>query len=97
MEGLDAAVASPALRGVIAQLARETMGLLDISRPFARGVRDMRLALEVGVIQALAEDLCRGLMVRDPLSQTVHHDKAKMGVIALGALLRTGLQRLGRR
>jgi squalene synthase HpnC len=97
VEALDAAVASPALRGVISRLARETMGLLDISRPFARGVRDARLALEVGVIQALAEDLCRGLMIRDPLSQRVHHDKARMGAIALGAMLRTGLKRLGRR
>ena len=97
VEALDAAVASPALRGVIAQLARDTMALLDLSRPFAGGVRDARLALEIGVIQALAEDLCRGLMVRDPLSQTVHHGKARMGAIALGAMLRTSLSRLGRR
>ena len=97
VEALDAAAASPALRGVITQLARETMGLLDISRPFARGIRDGRLALEVGVIQALAEDLCKGLMVRDPLSQKVHHGKGRMGVIALGAMLRTGLSRLGRK
>jgi squalene synthase HpnC len=95
VEALDAAVASPALRGVIRALAEDTMRLLDISRPFARGIRDGRLALEVGVIQALAEDLCRGLMTRDPLSQAVHHDKAKMGAIALGAMLKTSLARLG--
>ena len=97
VEALDAAVATPALRGVIAQLARDTMGLLDISRPFARGIGDARLALEVGVIQALAEDLCKGLMVRDPLSQSVHHGKVRMGAIALGAMLRTSLARLGKR
>ena len=97
VEALDARAASPALRGVIADLARDTLRLLDISRPFARGIRDGRLALEVGVIQALAEDLCAGLMVRDPLSQKVHHDKARMGAIALGAMLRTGLSRLGKR
>ena len=95
VEALDAPVASPALRGVIKALAEDTMGLLDVSRPFARRIRDGRLALEVGVIQALAEDLCRGLMVRDPLSQTVHHDKAKMGAIALGAMLKTSVSRLG--
>jgi squalene synthase HpnC len=95
VEALDQPVASPALRGVIKALAEDTMRLLDISRPFARKIRNGRLALEVGVIQALAEDLCRGLMVRDPLSQTVHHDKAKMGAIALGAMLKTSFARLG--
>jgi squalene synthase HpnC len=97
VEALDEPVASPALRGVIKALAEDTMRLLDLSRPFARRIRDGRLALEVGVIQALAEDLCRGLMVRDPLSENVHHDKAKMGAIALGAMLRTSVSRLGGR
>jgi hypothetical protein len=80
---------------VIRDLAADTMRLLDVSRPFARRIRDSRLALEVGVIQALAEDLCKGLMVRDPLSQVVHHDKAKMGAIALGAMFRTSVARWG--
>jgi squalene synthase HpnC len=97
VEALDAPAASPALKGVIRDLAQDTMRLLDVSRPFARGISDGRLALEVGVIQALAEDLCRGLMVRDPLSQVVHHDKAKMAAIALGAMFRTSLARFGGR
>jgi len=95
VEALDAPAASPGLRAVIKALAEDTMGLLDVSRPFAKRIRDGRLALEVGVIQALAEDLCRGLMTRDPLSQTVHHDKAKMGAIALGAMVKTSMARLG--
>jgi squalene synthase HpnC len=95
VDALDAPAASPALRGVIRVLAEDTMRLLDISRPFARKIKDGRLALEVGVIQALAEDLCRGLMARDPLSQVVHHDKAKMGAIALGAMFKTGVSRFG--
>lgn len=95
VEALDDEAASPALRGVIAALARKTMSLLDVSRPFARRIKDGRLALEVGVIQALAEDLCKGLMVRDPLSQTVHHDKPKMAAIALSAMVRTSLARFG--
>ncbi|HUO23218.1 MAG TPA: squalene synthase HpnC [Caulobacteraceae bacterium] len=97
VEALDAAQASPALRGVIADLARQTWALLEISRPFARKVKDGRLALEIGVIQALAEDLCRGLMTKDPLSQTVHHSKPRMALLALGAMARTGLSRLGGR
>jgi squalene synthase HpnC len=95
VEALDEPVASPALRAVIKGLAEDTMRLLDVSRPFARQIKDARLALEVGVIQALAEDLCRGLMTRDPLSQSVHHGKAKMGAIALGAMFRTSFARLG--
>jgi squalene synthase HpnC len=97
VEALDVPAASPALRGVIRDLAADTMRLLDVSRLFARQIKDGRLALEVGVIQALAEDLCKGLMARDPLSQTVHHDKAKMGAIALGAMFRTSLARMSPR
>jgi squalene synthase HpnC len=97
VEALEAPAASPALKGVIAALARRTMGLLDLSRPFARQVKDGRLALEIGVIQALAEDLTRGLMVRDPLSQSVHHSKPKMAGLALTAMARTSLARLGAR
>jgi squalene synthase HpnC len=97
VEALDDARASPALRGVIADLARQTFTLLDVSRPFARKVKDGRLALEIGVIQALAEDLCQGLMTKDPLSDDVHHSKPRMAILALGAMARTGLSRLGGR
>lgn len=97
VDALDAPAASPALRGVIVALTRQTLQLLDVSRPFAGKIRDGRLALEVGVIQALAEDLCKGLLARDPLSQTVHHDKAKMGAIALSAMARTTLSRWGKK
>ena len=95
VEALDAPVASPALRAVIVGLTRQAMELLDISRPFARKIRDGRLALEVGVIQALAEDLCRLLLTRDPLSQEMHHDKTKMAALGLAAMVRTLFARLG--
>jgi squalene synthase HpnC len=98
VEALDAPIASPALRAVITGLTRRTQALLAVSRPFARGIRDRRLALEVGVIQALAEDLCKGLIARDPLSQNVHHSKPRMGALALMALARTEIERIrGRR
>lgn len=97
VEALDASAASPALRAVIVGLTRRTMDLLDISRPFARSIRDGRLAMEVGVIQALAEDLCKLLLTRDPLSQEMHHDKGKMAMIGLSAMLRTAYARLGAR
>jgi squalene synthase HpnC len=95
VEALDAPAASPALRAVIVDLTRQTQALLDVSRPFARAIKDGRLALEVGVIQALAEDLCRLLLTRDPLSQEMHHDKAKMAMLGLSAMARTLVSRLG--
>lgn len=76
---------SLALRGVIAELARRTQGLLAISRPFAGQIRDSRLSLEVSVIQTLAEDLTKRLLVRDPLSERVHHERSEMP----GLLLRS--------
>ena len=70
---LGAPCASPALRQVISGMAKRTQMLLEQSHVFAGQIRDRRLALEVGVIQRLAEDLTRRLLVRDPLSERVHH------------------------
>ena len=86
VEDLAAPKGSPALRSVIAGLAEQTWDLLDQSRPFARGIRDARLAYEVAAIQRLAEDLTRKLMHRDPLSERVHHTKLEtLGLLALAA------------
>ena len=79
--------ASPALRSLIAGLARQTFELLVKSRGFAAGVRDARLASEVSVIQVLAESLCHRLMNRDPLSERVHHRKSEVLLLAIPALL----------
>jgi squalene synthase HpnC len=89
--------ASPALRGLIASLARQTFDLLLKSRAFAPGIRDARLAVEVSVIQALAESLCRRLMNRDPLFERVHHRKSEALLLALPAALVCMAGRLRRR
>ncbi|HEY6579356.1 MAG TPA: squalene synthase HpnC [Rhizomicrobium sp.] len=80
---LNEARAPPALRNVLAIMARRTASLLAQSRPFASRIADFRLALEVAVIQRLAEDLNRRLLVRDPLSQRVHHRPAEAAGLAL--------------
>jgi hypothetical protein len=72
---LAAPAAGAALRGVIAELAVRNGALLARSRGFAAQIRDHRLALEVDLIQTLAEDLNATLGRRDPLSQKVHHSK----------------------
>jgi hydroxysqualene synthase len=84
-EALGEARASPALRGTIAGVARRSAILLGRAKPFAGQIRDYRLALEVGVIQRLAEDLNRRLLERDPLSERVHHRKSEAVGIALSA------------
>jgi len=87
VEALGESRASPALRRVIAGLAGGTRELLGKSAAFAASIRDRRLAVEVAVIQALAEDLVDLLMRRDPLSEGVHHSKARAGVLAAKAAL----------
>jgi squalene synthase HpnC len=72
VSALGEARASPALRGVIAALARRTGGLLETSRRLGPGVADLRFSMDIGVIQAIAERLARRLMVCDPLSERVH-------------------------
>jgi squalene synthase HpnC len=87
LEALRAPKASPALRQVIADLAGLTDVLLDQARPLAGQVRDGRLALEIAVIQRMAESLNAGLGRRDPLSERVHHSKPEV----LGLVLTTAL------
>ena len=69
---------SLALHSVLVELAQRTQELLERSRPFAGRIRDRRLALEVSVIQTLAEDLARRLLTKDPLSERVHHTRGEM-------------------
>ncbi len=89
--------ANPALAGVISGLARRNAELLEISRPFARGIKDGRLALEVDLIQTLADDLNTMLMNRDPLSQAVHHSKMDVAALFMKRLPAFALMRLMRK
>ncbi len=84
VDALTAERAPPPLRTVIAALAERTSRLLDQSRPFASGIRDGRLALEVAIIQRLAESLASRLQRHDPLSERVHHRPLEaIGQVAL--------------
>jgi squalene synthase HpnC len=96
VEALAQDKANPALSGVISALARKNAGLLETSRVFARGIKDGRLALEVDLIQTLADDLNRLLMNRDPLSQIVHHSKMDVAALFLKRFPSFALMRLTR-
>lgn len=77
----------PALLAIIAELARRAERLLAVSAPFARALRDRRLAAEVRVIQRLAVDLVAQLKCRDPLATRIEHSKPRAAWLALGAVL----------
>jgi hypothetical protein len=82
---------------MIGDLARRTTALLARSRDFAGQIADRRLALEVGVIQKLAESLAERLSHRDPLSQRVHHHPLEMIGLALRGGFGVAVRRLGKK
>lgn len=88
-EGLDVAVLAerrspPGLRRVLDRLLDRTLELLAAARALGPALRDRRLALEVGAIQALAERLVAELRRRDPLAERVKLAKFWMVAIGLG-------------
>ncbi|MEY2943738.1 MAG: hypothetical protein RLY97_1752 [Pseudomonadota bacterium] len=91
---LAAARCGAELRAIMGELAGRTMVLLDEAAPFARRIADWRLAAEVAVIHALAVDLTKVLLRRDPLAEKVHHGKIAAGWLALRAVLGHGWRRL---
>ena len=97
VDALGAGRATPALLACIHKLARRTgETLLRESRPFSAAIADMRLALEVAIIQAYAERLTAMLRERDPLSERVHLGKAGTAGLGLVGLIRGATSRIGR-
>lgn len=88
VEELGADRASPALRSVIVEMAQRTLVLLKQSAVFSGQIKDKRLAVEVAIIQRLAESLTRRLITHDPLSERVHHGKAEMAGLAAWAAIK---------
>jgi squalene synthase HpnC len=96
VEALGAAQAAPALRACVHRLAQRTGRLLRESSPFSSQIDDTRLALEVAVIQRLAERLVVLLARRDPLSERVHLGKAGVAIFGLLGLVSGAFRRVGR-
>ena len=95
VEALGAAKASPKLRRCIAGLAERTGILLQSGDALPNLVEDWRLALEISVIQKLAQHLTRILITRDPLSERVHLGKLGVARISLMAVLKGVSRRSG--
>jgi len=97
VEMLEDGRADLAMTAAIHHLADRTAKLLAVSQPFAGQVRDLRLALEIGAIQRLAESLLRRLRTRDPLLQNVHHGRLEAVGVGLMGVGRTLAGRVGAR
>ena len=83
--------ASPGLRRAIGHLAERTAAMLAEVGPLSAKVVDVRLGLEVAVIERLAHDLIKMLHRRDPLYERVHLSKARVaGVTLVGIVAELG-------
>ena len=85
VEDLAGDQASPGLKATIAELAERSLKLLDDGASLSDLVADTRVACEIAAIRRLAVALASGLKHRDPLSEKVHHSKARFALIAFGA------------
>jgi squalene synthase HpnC len=84
---LSAPHSAPALRAAIAAIARRTSDLIERGKNLIPQIKDVRLAVEVAAVHALARHLARDLQSRDPLSERVQFGKAGFAVVGgLGAL-----------
>ena len=94
VEALDEGNASPALAACLRELAGRTAQLLEQSRVLPVLTADTRLAMEISVIQTLAERLIGVLSTHDPLSEPVHLSKPAMLMTGARGVARGLLHRL---
>ena len=93
VEDLGAVKASPALRACLKSLAERNEALLMQCASFSSQVKDVRLGMEISVIDTFARKIVNLLKTRDPLSENVHLSKLSMLMLAAIA---SGLE-IGRR
>jgi squalene synthase HpnC len=98
VEALGATRASAPLLQCLHALAARTEALLDESKSLSAEVKDIRLGLEISVIQAFTDKIVHMLKVRDPLSETVHLSTAELLLYTLGGAASEAIRRVvGRR
>jgi hydroxysqualene synthase len=86
VEMLGEAKSPPALLKCLQALAVRTETVLNEGKSLAAEVKDLRLGLEVSVIQAFAEKIVGMLKVRDPLCERVHLSKLELLGQSLGGI-----------
>jgi squalene synthase HpnC len=78
--------APPPLLQCLQSLAVRTEALLDQSKSLSAEVRDLRLGLEISVIQSFADRIVGMLKVRDPLSESVHLGPVQLLAHSVGGI-----------
>jgi squalene synthase HpnC len=86
VEALGEGRAQPSLLQCLHSLAARTEGLLQESKSLSAEVKDIRLGIEISVIQAFAARIVHLLKVRDPLSETVHLGPIELLLYSVGAV-----------
>ncbi|MDE2376423.1 squalene synthase HpnC [Bradyrhizobium sp.] len=94
--GLDQS--PPAMLQCLQALAARNEQLLGESKSLSAEVRDLRLGLDIAVIQAYADRIVRLLKVRDPLRERVHLNKLELATFSLAGMLgEIGRRAIGRK
>jgi phytoene/squalene synthetase len=96
VEALAAEKSSPALLRCIRDVGARNEVLVREAEPFSAQINDLRLALEVSIIQGVAGRLTRTLQQRDPLSERVHLSKPGYAAVGMLAVMRGLMRRAGR-
>jgi squalene synthase HpnC len=86
VEELGQQRASEPLLQCLHALAARTEDLLNESKSLSAGVRDIRLGIEISVIQNFADKIVRLLKVRDPLGETVHLGSVELIAHSIGGI-----------
>jgi squalene synthase HpnC len=96
VEDLGAEKSSPALLRCIREVADRNEVLVREAEPFSAQIRDLRLALEVSIIQGVARRLTLAMQQRDPLSERVHLSKPGYASVGMVAVMRGLMRRAAR-
>lgn len=98
VEQLGLAQSPPAMLTCLQALAVRNEALLNESKSLSAEVRDVRLGIDVAVIQAYADRIVRLLKVRDPLRERVHLNKLELITFSLAGMIgEVGRRAIGRR
>jgi squalene synthase HpnC len=89
VESLNGRAADPALRRCFDEICPKIDDLLRKAEPLALAVNDLRLGLEIAVIQRLANVLSKRLSRRDPLSERVHLNAREAAATSIAAVVRS--------
>ncbi|QPF89640.1 squalene synthase HpnC [Bradyrhizobium commune] len=98
VEQLALAQSPPAMLACLQALAVRNEALLGEGRALSAEIRDVRLGVDVAVIQAYADRIVRLLKVRDPLRERVHLNKFELLIFSLAGMIgAVGRRALGRK